>query len=122
MNILLANLLPLLVTLVTPPLLMLVHKLINSLVAKWNLGNIDKYSEQLDDLVKQGIMAAEQWAANQLKTLPAGQAVPSSLKLDIAKQAISSSITYHKLAMPTDAHMTAMVESAIFSGAKKVGI
>ena len=61
-NVLLQNLIPILVTIVTPVLLVLARGLLQKLAAKLHFEGLMAYKDSVDEFVLKGIQAAEQKA------------------------------------------------------------
>jgi hypothetical protein len=77
MNTVLDNLLPLLVTILTPILIYFANKLINLLATKLQLSNVADLTSTIDGIITKAVQAAEEWALGKIDATPPPAPVPT---------------------------------------------
>jgi hypothetical protein len=132
MNTILDNLLPLLVTVLTPILVYFANKLINLIAVKLQLSNVADITSAVDSIITKAVQAAEEWAMGEINSpvpvptptpTPAPTATPTSTipvnpvptanmaKIDMAKRVAVQEFTYRGLPVPEDAHIEALINA-----------
>lgn len=113
----LENLIPLLFTLVTPIVLMLVNRSLKALAKKWDLEDALKYDDKVDELVLKGIKAVEQKSLSALKK--GGEKTPGQQKLDDAMKFVNAQLNAMNLPKKGGDELSMLIESKLFDGAKE---
>ena len=116
-KIVLENLIPLIVAVLTPVLLVLARGLLQAAAKKWHLDWALKYEDKVDDLVVKGIKAVEKKAlsaakANQPKTT-------SEKKLEEVVVWVNSQLKVNNLPEKAGNELAMIVESKLFDGVEK---
>jgi hypothetical protein len=118
--IILENLLPLLVVVLTPVLLMLTRGLMQAAAKKWHLEGVLKYEEKVEALVLKGIKGAEKKAMNAIKNADDGEEeTANEAKLKMAMDFVNATLKANGLPEKGGDELAMLIESKIFDGAKK---
>jgi hypothetical protein len=115
--IILENLIPLLVAVMTPVLLMLARGLMRAAAKKWHLESVLKYEEKVEALVLKGIKAAEKKAMTAVKReeeLTSGEA-----KLAMTMEFVNATLKANNLPEKGGKELAMLIESKLFDGAEK---
>jgi len=113
----LENLIPLVFTIVTPAILLLVNKALQVMSEKWHLESVLKYEDKVDELILKGIKAVEQKSIAALRKdddKTAGQA-----KLDEAMRFVNAQLAHMELPGKASSELSMLIESKLFDGAKE---
>lgn len=109
------NVFPVVVTILTPVVLVIVGRVMQKLASKWHLDNLLTYENKVDDLVVKGIQAVEQ------KSLAAvakgGEPTPGEKKLDEALKFVNAQLDALGLPQKASAELQMLIESHLFNGA-----
>jgi len=113
LKVILENLLPVVVALVTPILLLLAKKAIQAIEARYDLDVITTQEQAIYDALREGISWAEERAQARLKA--SQQPTPSSAKLDAALDYTIGQI--ERLGLPAIARerLAQMLEARLFA-------
>ena len=117
--IILENLLPLLVVVLTPVVLMLARGLMQAAAKKWHLEGVLKYEDKVEELVLKGIKGAEKKAMNALKK--AGdddEKTAGEEKLQMAIDFVNATLKANGLPEKGGEELAMLIESKLFDGAK----
>jgi hypothetical protein len=122
MNTILDNLLPLLVTVLTPILVYFANKLVNLVAVKFQLSNVADITSAVDSVIAKAVQAAEEWAmseinspvpaptpANPTPTVPV--VASNASKIAMAKRVVVQELTYRGLPPLEDTHIEALVNA-----------
>ena len=105
------NLITLLFSILTPIILVYVHKIVIALVNKWKLGNAESYEAQVDNLVKLAIDAVEKKAISLAKD-EIKMAGPE--KLGAAVDWVLNELAHKQMAQPPKEQLAMRVEAALY--------
>lgn len=120
--IILENLLPLLVVVLTPVLLMLTRGLMQAAAKKWHLESALKYEDKVEALVLKGIKGAEKKAMNAIKKAGDGaEKTENEAKLQMAIDFVNATLKANGLPEKGGDELAMLIESKIFDGAKTPG-
>lgn len=108
----LENLIPLVVTILTPVLLTLVHYGLRLIAKKWHLEQALVYEDKVEDLILKGIKAAEQKSMAAVKR--GGEATEGEKKLDNVLQFVNAQLRALKLDQKAADELKMLVESRLF--------
>jgi hypothetical protein len=128
MNTILDNLLPLLVTVITPILVYFANKLVNLVATKLQLTNVADLTAAIDNIIAKAVQAAEEWAMSEINSpAPAPAPTPSPAptpvtpvapvaptnadKMAMAKKVVAHELSCKKLPMLEDAHVEALINA-----------
>ena len=123
--IILENLLPLFVVVLTPVLLMLTRGLMQAAAKKWHLESALKYEEKVEALVLRGIKGAEKKAMNAIKAADDGEdkaETENEAKLKMAMDFVNATLLANGLPEKGGDELAMLIESKIFDGAKTPGV
>lgn len=108
----LENLIPLVVTILTPVLLALVHYGLRLIAKKWHLEQALVYEDKVDELVLKGIKAAEQKSLAAIKK--GGDPTPGEQKLADVLEFVNAQLKALKLDEKAANELKMLVESKLF--------
>lgn len=109
----LENLIPLLVTIVTPVLLALVHQLLSAIAKKYQMDALLVYEEKIKELVEQGILAAEKSVLNALKAN--GTKATSEEKLQSVVEYVNARLKELKLPEKSVPQLSKLIEARLMT-------
>ena len=116
-KVVLENLIPLLFTLATPIVLMLVNRSLKALAKKWDLEDALKYDDKVDELVLKGIKAVEQKSLAAVKK--GADRTAGEEKLDQAMKFVNAQLQAMNLPEKGGDELAMLIESKLFDGAKE---
>jgi hypothetical protein len=108
----LENLIPLVFTVLTPVLLVLVHYGLRLLAKKWGLEQVLVYEDKVDELVLKGIKAAEQKSLTAVKK--GGDPTPGEQKLDDVLKFVNAQLKALGLDQKAADELKMLVESKLY--------
>lgn len=114
----LENLIPLMVTVLTPVLLFLVHRGLAMIAKKWDLAQVFAYEDKVDELILKGIKAAEKKSMAAVKR--GNDKTEGAKKLDDVLKFVNGQLKALKLDEKAAEGLVDLVESKLFDE-KKVG-
>lgn len=117
-KLILENLIPLVFAVITPVILLLVHRLVAKLAAKWHIENIEKYDAKLDELVIKGIKAVEKVSLSKVKA--GKEKTPSEQKLQEVIDWVNVKLKEQGLPEKAGKELAVLIESKLFDGADKL--
>ena len=119
-KIVLENLIPILFTIITPVLLVLVNGLIKAAAKKWHLDWALNYETKIDELVIAGIKAVEKKSLSAVKS--GGPKTSGEQKLKDVIDFVNAQLKANTLPEKAGAELSMLVESKLFDGVeKKIG-
>lgn len=111
MKMILENLIPIVVTVLTPILLVLVRDLIKMAAKKWHMDAVLAYEGKVEELVMMGIAAAEKSSLNAVKS--GKPATPGEEKLASVIQFVNSELAQHNLSQKGGDALAKMVDAKL---------
>ena len=114
-KIILENLIPLVFAVITPILLLFVHKLVSVLAKKWHLEELEKYNAQLDELIIKGIKAIEQKSLTAVKL--GRDKTSSEKKLEECIKWVNEKLVAEGLPGKAGSELAMLIEAKLFGGA-----
>lgn len=115
-HVILANIIPLLFAVVTPPIMVVVGGLLRKLATQWHLQNLLTYENKIDDLVLKGIQAVEQKSLAAVQK--GGSPTPNEQKLADVMKFVNAQLDALGLPEKAASELSMLVEAALFGGAK----
>lgn len=109
------NVFPLVVTIATPAILVVVGRLMHKLASKWHLDSLLVYENKVDELVVKGIQAVEN--KSMAVVAKGGSATPGEQKLDAAMKFVNSQLDALGLPQKAASELSMLVEAHLFNGA-----
>jgi len=109
------NVFPVIVTILTPPILVIVGRLMHKLAQKWHLDSLLVYEDKVDELVVKGIQAVEQKSLVAVKK--GGDPTPNEQKLDAAMKFVNAQLDALGLPQKASNELSMLVEAHLFNGA-----
>lgn len=114
--IVLENLIPLLFTIISPPLVALAGWGLQKLAKKWKMEEALKYEDKVDDLVLKAIKAMEKKSLNAVKR--GGERTPGQKKLEGAMKFVNNQLRSLKLPQKAADELVDLIEAQLYDGAK----
>lgn len=108
----LENLIPLVVTVLTPVLLVLVHYALRMLAKKLNMEHALIYEDKVDELILKGIKAAEQKSLSAVKK--GGEKTEGEKKLDAVLKFVNAQLTALKLDEKAATELAMLIEAKLY--------
>ena len=111
-KVILENLIPLVFSVATPVILVLVHLALSKLAKKWHLEQALTYEDKVDDLILKGIKAAEKKSLNAVKA--SGDPTPGEKKLDDVMKFVNAQLKALKLDEKASTELVNLIESKLY--------
>jgi len=108
----LENIIPVLFTVLTPVLLVIVHGLLRKVAKKWDLQVALVYEDKIDDMILKGVKAAQQKSINAVKS--GKEKTSGEEKLDMVMKFVNAQLAAHKLPEKASSELAMLVEAKIF--------
>ena len=109
------NVFPVVVTIMTPPILVIVGRLMHKLASKWHLESLLVYETKVDELVVKGIQAVEN--KSMAAVAKGGEPTPGEQKLDAAMKFVNAQLDALGLPQKASNELSMLVEAHLFKGA-----
>ncbi len=113
-TIILENLIPLVVAVLTPVLLVLARGLMAAAAKKWHLESVLKYEAKVEALVLQGIKAAEKKSMTAIKRGNNDNKTPGEEKLAMVLEFVNSTLKANGLPEKGGEELAMLIEAKLF--------
>ncbi len=113
-TIILENLIPLVVAVLTPVLLVLARGLMQAAAKKWHLESVLKYEAKVEALVLKGIKAAEKKSMTAVKRGDSDSKTPGEEKLAMVLEFVNSTLKANGLPEKGGEELAMLIEAKLF--------